>query len=192
MALWAAVGPLALLLSALWRLAPRATDAFIAVTTVRDGLLLGTCAVGMVWFEGHRGFHRRVVPDVAARVASLACSAVSWRVALAPLVACELIGAAPPRLVRRWLLVAGVVGAILLTRSLAEPARGIVSAAVFCGLAWGTGSLLLALRSATQQRVVNRGSHVGVDRRHAEIPPKHSLVIANCQRSPLARQSPRR
>ncbi len=151
--LWAASGPLALLLWALYRLAPRAGDALAAVATVQHGLLLGACAVGMIWLEGHRGFHLRVVPDVAARVQALASHATGWRLLLAPLVASELIGAPPRRMIRRWLLVGGVAGAIVATRLLEEPARGIVSMAVFCGLSWGTGSLVLALKVALRAPV---------------------------------------
>ncbi len=143
--LWAASGPLALLLGALYRLAPRASDALAAVATFPEGVLLGVCAVGMIWLEGHRGFHQRVVPDIAARVNSLAGDGTGWRLAFAPLVASELIGAPRRRLLRRWLLVAGVIGVIAITQLLGEPARGIVSMAVFCGLSWGTGSLFLAL-----------------------------------------------
>lgn len=143
--LWAASGPLALLVWALWRLGPRASDALAAVATVPDGLLLGICAVGMIWLEGHRGFHQRVVPDLSARVQALASGATGWRVVLAPLVACELLGAPPRRLLRRWLLVTGVAAAIVVTQLMEEPARGIVSTAVFCGLSWGTGSFVLAL-----------------------------------------------
>jgi len=146
-ALWAAAGPIALLASALWRLAPRSADALAAISSRSEALVVLAASAAMIWLEGHRGFHRRVVPDIAARVTELAWNARGWRAGLAPLVACELVGAPAPRMRRRWMLVGGVVAAMLLIRALPTSMRGAVTVSVFCGLGWGFGSLLLTLRS---------------------------------------------
>jgi len=147
-AAWAAAGPVLLLGSALWRLAPRAWEAVIHIQSLSSALVLMGGVIAMIWLEGHRGFHRRVVPDVTERVRQLARHARGWRLVAAPLVACELLGAPPGRLVRRWVLLLGVVALMLAVRQLPASPRAVVAAAVFSGLAWGLGSLLLALRPA--------------------------------------------
>jgi hypothetical protein len=146
-AVWAAAGPVVLLGWALWRLAPRAWEAVLRVQSLSSALLLASGVVVMIWLEGHRGFHLRVVPEVTERVRALARHARGWRLAAAPLVACELLGAPPARLLRRWVLLLGVVALMLAVRQLPAAARGIAAAGVFSGLAWGLGSLLIALRA---------------------------------------------
>lgn len=145
-AAWAAMGPVLLLGSALWRLAPRAWEAITRVQSLSSALILAGGVAAMIWLEGHRGFHRRVVPEVTARVRDLARHADGWRLVAAPLVACELIGAPRGRLLRRWLLLLGVVALMLAVRQLPASPRAVVAAAVFSGLAWGLGSLLCSLR----------------------------------------------
>jgi len=146
MAAWAATGPVLLLGAALWRLAPRAWEAVERVQSLSSALVLAGSVLGMVWLEGHRGFHRRVVPDVTARVRHLAREARGWQGLAAPILACELAGAPPHRLLRRWLLLLGLVGVMVAVRQLPAAPRAVVAASVFGGLSWGLGSLLLALR----------------------------------------------
>jgi hypothetical protein len=54
----------------------------------------------------------------------------------------SLIGAGKNDFIRGWLLTTGIVGAVLIVRTLPDPWRGIVDFAVGAALAWGLVAIL--------------------------------------------------
>ncbi|MCU0648146.1 MAG: hypothetical protein MUF00_09130 [Gemmatimonadaceae bacterium] len=139
---WALLGPLGILVRALRHLAPSALAAVAEVDRPSRALsLLLACGL-MAWLEGYRGFQRRAVPRMV-HVAFAVPDAPAWKQLLAPLIALDLVGVPRARLMRRWLLVGGIIALIRLVRALPDGIRDQVNAAVFTGLAWGLVALLI-------------------------------------------------
>ena len=67
-ALWGTAGVFALLVFAIWRLAPKAQAAYdMGLTAGQWGIAVAVC-VFMAYAEGYRGFQKRFSPRTAARV----------------------------------------------------------------------------------------------------------------------------
>ena len=139
------VGSVVLLLGeAIWRL----TDT--AVTLLRHEDLtpaqwaaFAAWLVFIVYVEGYRGFQLRFSPRTVARALYLADHPRPLHVALAPLYCMAMIHAPRRRLIASWVLVAGIVGIILLVRTLPPIYRALVDAGVVCALTWGTGVMIV-------------------------------------------------
>ena len=140
-ALWGIVGVSALLLFAIWRLAPRALDAFDTGLTVGQWLLTGAACVFMAYTEGYRGFQHRFSPRTAARLRHLREHPDGLRTLLAPAFAMGFFHATRRTLLTAYALTCGVVILVVLVQRLEQPWRGIIDAGVVTGLAWGIVSL---------------------------------------------------
>lgn len=140
--LWGFAGVLALLVQAIYRLAPYAVDA------IRGPLRPLEIAVLVAWIginaysEGHRGFHKMFSPRVIARARALDANPRPLFVVLAPLYCMGLIHATRKRLIVSWTLTLGIVAIVIAVRMLEQPWRGIIDAGVVVGLAWGMVSML--------------------------------------------------
>jgi len=148
-ALWAFGGVALTFVEAVWRLGARALD------TVREGLAAGhwlaliAIVLVLCYFEGYRALQRKFAPRVVARALE-AGSQLSgcWPVIGAPLYALGLFGAPRATILRTWLGVAAIVGAVLIVRALPPVWRGIVDAGVAAALAWGLVALVVWFRGA--------------------------------------------
>jgi hypothetical protein len=152
-AAWGVLGVVALLLEAIVRLGVHAWTALSAhpLTPVHWVSAAAWCAA-MVFFEGHRGFHRSFSPRVVARAAELARSPTPGRVALAPLYCMGLLWAPSGVLLRQWTLVALVVALVLGVARLDQPLRGLVDLGIVSGLGYGLGTVIAAAARALGSR----------------------------------------
>jgi len=132
------VGVVALVVKALWRLSPRAVEAWEMPWTTLHWAVFVPWVVFMAWSEGYRGFQQLFAPRVVARARTLIDDPNPVRVALAPLFAMGLFHGTRKRLLVSRLVVAGIVVLVLLVRLMPQPWRGIVDAGVVLGLTWGT------------------------------------------------------
>jgi hypothetical protein len=140
-ALWGIAGVIALLANAIYRLTPYALELVHASLTAVELAALVVWVAFNAYSEGYRAFHRMFSPRVVARARTLA-GAKPLFVVLAPLYCMGLFHATRRRLLVSWSITIGVVGIVILVRSLAQPWRGIIDAGVVVGLAWGVGSIL--------------------------------------------------
>ena len=140
-ALWGIAGVIALLGNAIYRLTPYALELVHRSLTVVELAVLIVWVAFNAYSEGYRAFHRMFSPRVVARARTLA-GAKRGFVVLAPLYCMGLFHATRRRLVVSWSITIGIVGIVILVRSLAQPWRGIIDAGVVIGLAWGVGSIL--------------------------------------------------
>ncbi len=69
---------------------------------------------------------------------------------LAPLYGLSLVGTRRDDLIRGWLLTTGILGAVLIVRTLPDPWRGIVDFAVAAALAWGLVAILRRVPEAVR------------------------------------------
>ncbi len=145
---WTLIGVAALFASAIYRLGTR------GVATIQAGLgwgewsVLVLLTVAFVYGEGFRALDRRWVPSLVERALLLRDDPRLFVRVLAPLYGLSLIGAGKADLVRGWLLTTGILGAVLIVRTLPDPWRGIVDFAVGAALAWGLVAILRRLPEA--------------------------------------------
>jgi hypothetical protein len=163
------LGVAALLLRAIWGLAPVAVE---ALTRHRLSVAQWVLAVGGAaffgFFEGYKGFQRGFSPRVVARALHLARDPRPLHVLLAPIFCMGLIHAARRRLVASWVLLVVITGAVLSMRLVPQPVRGIVDLGVVVGLGWGLVALLVfAARAAA-------GSPARVP---ADLPPSATTAL---------------
>jgi hypothetical protein len=143
-AIWGVVGVSALLLEALYRLAPLAWEGVVvqfAPLTAGVALAFGGL---MAWLEGYRGFQRKWVPLAIERAFSIERSS-RLEVALAPLKVLGVWRAEAKVRRRAWMMVVGIWSLVLLVRQLPQPWRGVVDSGVVVGLFWGTVALWVRL-----------------------------------------------
>lgn len=140
---WGTGGVALVLIEAVVRLAPPAFGVFEAELGPVEWLATALWSGFMLYAESWRGFHQRFAPRVVVRSLEIAADRRPWLVLLAPLVAMGLLYATPRRLIGSHLLVVGIVGLVLVVRTLPPPWRGIVDLGVVLGLTGGTLSLLL-------------------------------------------------
>ena len=140
---WALVGVLALLGSAVWRLTP------LAIEPIRNGtlgtwdwVLYGASIVFLGWSEGYRGFHLQFSPRCVARALYLGRRGTRLQRVLAPAHAMGLFHATRRRLIVAWSILIGVTLLVILMRRIEQPWRGIVDAGVVVGLALGGATIV--------------------------------------------------
>jgi hypothetical protein len=141
-ATWGVLGVVALLLRAVWRLAP------LAVEPLRDGSLGASHVVVYaawiafsIWAEGIRGFQKRFSPRVVARAMHLARNPHPVHALLAPLYCMALFHATRRGLAMAWGVLAMVAGLVLTVTWVPQPWRGIIDGGVVVGLVWGAAAM---------------------------------------------------
>ncbi len=110
-------------------------------------------AIVFAYGEGHHALARRFVPMVVDRAAALDASKW-WRIALAPLTAAGLCFAPKARVVRSWLLIAGIATLVVAMRGLPPAIRAGVDLGVGLALGWGALALLRCARSYVLRKAV--------------------------------------
>jgi hypothetical protein len=139
---WTLLGVAALFASSIYRLGAR------GVATIKEGLgwgewsMLVLLTVAFVYGEGFRALDRRWVPSLVERALLLRDDPRPLVRFLAPLYGLSLVGARRDDLIRGWLLVTAILGAVLIVSTLPDPWRGIVDFAVAAALAWGLVAIL--------------------------------------------------
>lgn len=147
-AVWGIAGVLLLLGQAVFRLAQVAWQGLQGDLSGAQWGVLAGFVLFMAYAEGHRGFHRQFSPRVVARARHLALHPRTLHVILAPPFCMGLLHATRKRLIVSWSLLTGIIGLVLLVRTVAQPWRGIVDAGVVVGLLWGMVSVLHYVRVA--------------------------------------------
>ena len=139
---WTLLGVAALFALSIFRLGSR------GVATIQAGLGWGEWSglvlltVAFVYGEGFRALDRRWVPRLLERALLLRDDPRPSVRLLAPLYGLSLVGVRRGDLIRGWLSVAAILGAVLTVRALPDPWRGIVDFAVAAALTWGWVAIL--------------------------------------------------
>jgi len=150
-AMWGALGVFGLLLFAIYRLAPKALEAYDGGLSTGQWLIAVVVCVFMAYAEGYRGFQTRFSPRTAARIRYLRDRPRIVHTLLAPLFAMGYFHATKRTKIVAYSLLLGIVTLVLLVHQLGQPWRGIVDAGVVIGLGWGVLSLAASLYSALTQ-----------------------------------------
>lgn len=140
--LWGIGGVIALLLSAIYRLAPRVLELGSYSLSAWQWLLLAVFVLYMLRAEGWKGFHLNFAPRVALRADFLRREGRPWMLLLAPLVCMGYLHATRRRRIVSLSLTAGLVLLIILVSHVPQPWRGIIDAGVVAGLLTGITSIL--------------------------------------------------
>jgi len=142
-AIWGLTGVHLLLISATFRLWPKAVDAFSHHFAWYHWVMLIIIVLGMAYMEGYKGFQQAFSPRTAARARYLRNNPRIGHVALAPFFCMGYFYATKRRKITSISLTLGIIMLIILVSSLSQPWRGIIDAGVVVGLVWGIVSLLI-------------------------------------------------
>ena len=142
-AFWGLGGVLALLLSACFRLWPKAVDAFSHPFGWHHWAGLVIIVLGMAYAEGYKGFQMAFSPRTAARARYLRANPRIAHILLAPFFCMGYFHATRRRRITSISLTLGIIVLIIIVSFISQPWRGIIDAGVVVGLAWGVISLLL-------------------------------------------------
>ena len=149
-AAWGALGLLALLGYAIWRVGSVALAGLEHPWRTEHVALAAANVVFMAWSEGYRGFQKSFSPRCAARTRCLLKQPTVLRTLLAPLFVMGYFAAPKRRLVAVYGLTIGIVAAVLAIHALPQPWRAALDLGVVVGLLWGVASYLLALTAALE------------------------------------------
>ncbi len=145
-ALWALLGVIAPLASAIFRLTPRAVEALQWPELATLHVAFAICwTAWMIWAEGYRGFQGSFAPRVAARSWYLArdtSERTLTSVILAPAYAIGLFNARKRTMITAWVVLLMIILLVLAVSALDQPWRGLIDLGVVTGLAYGAGSIL--------------------------------------------------
>lgn len=139
-ALWALVGAVAPLASAIFKLTPRAVEALDSPDLGFEHIAFVTgWTLWMLYAEGYRGFQGSFAPRVGARAIHLGMNKQRplWHAILAPAFAIGLFGARRRTMVVAWSVIVLVIIAVLIVSQLPQPWRGLIDLGVVAGLAYG-------------------------------------------------------
>ena len=142
-AVWGIVGVVALLSSAIYRLAPMALELPFADLSFGHWVALVFSLVFMGFAEGYRGFQQNFSPRAAARARYLRHHVTPTRLVLAPLFCMGFFHTTKKRKIVSYALTSFIILLIIVVHSIPQPWRGIVDAGVVLGLSWGTISLIV-------------------------------------------------
>lgn len=142
--LWALLGVMTSLSSAIYRLSPWVIDAFTnhRLTGAQLAFVVGWTTF-MCWTEGYKGFQLGFSPRVAARALAMGSERRPLYVALAPLVAMGLLNSTLKQKLRTGGVICAVIVVVAFVRRLEQPWRGLVDVGVVAGLAWGLVTLVM-------------------------------------------------
>jgi len=172
---FAVLGNVALLVDATVRMlraavghSMRADDAGILQWT-----LAAAIAIAFAYGEGHHALARRFVPMVVDRAIGLDAPKPwrRWSLIVAPLTAAGLCFAPRDRLIRSWLLIAGITAMVIALGGVPPAIRAGVDLGVGLALAWGAVALARQARAAAAPRVASQ------HRRYVEDPIVVDLQI---------------
>jgi hypothetical protein len=150
-ATWAVLGVFALFAEPAIRLGVTATRALQSGLDAAGWLTLALFIVVIGYLEGYRGFSCSFCPRVVERAFSLGASPRLLQVVLGPLYVMSLFGDTRARVLRSWLVLFGVIGAVCVVRALPLRWRATIDAAVAVSLAWGA-LMLIVLWAARLRR----------------------------------------
>jgi hypothetical protein len=142
-AFWGIAGVLALLLSACYRLWPKAVDAFSYHFDWYHWAGLVAIVLGMAYAEGYKGFQKAFSPRTAARARYLRENPRPLHIACAPFFCMGYFHATRRRKITSISLTLGIIILIIMVSYVSQPWRGIIDAGVVVGLAWGIVTLLV-------------------------------------------------
>ena len=162
-AVWGTLGVTAVLVSAIVRLAPIAVEPLLTGMTPLQWALYVGWSLFNAYAEGYKGFQRAFVPRAVARSFYAAQHRKPLHVGLAPIFCMGLFFATRKRLILSWGIVLGVTTLVALVRGLDQPWRGIVDGGVVIGLAYGTGSLLVAFAAVLRGAPITVSPQVPAD-----------------------------
>ena len=146
--LWGFGGVIALLGTAVYRLIPRALEAFEFTLTVGQWIFLVLFALFMLVGEGYRGFQKRFSPRTAARVKYLYQHPRPSHVILAPLFCMGFFFAKRKTRITAVCLALGIILLVVLVRFAPQPWRGSIDFGVALGLSYGIVSLGVSVAQA--------------------------------------------
>lgn len=141
-AIWGIGGVLAILLFAVYRLAPIAEGALSGPLAWYHWIFLVVWVAFMIFTEGIRGFHQAFSPRVVARARALVTHPDLLAGLFAPFYCFGFFRATRKRRIVAWAVFGGILGLILFVRLLPQPWRGLVDAGVVAGLTIGAASIL--------------------------------------------------
>ena len=151
-AVWGFVGVMALLGTAVWRLAPRAVEVLREPLTGGQWIFLVVFAAFMLVAEGYRGFQKKFSPRTAARVRHLRDHPRALHVVLAPAFCMGYFHANRRTRITAICLTLGIIALVVLVRFLPDPWRGLVDFGVVLGLSYGMISFALYTAKALGSR----------------------------------------
>jgi len=139
---WGAVGVVGILSFAIYRLAPKAVDAFELGLSPIQWLVAALFILFMAYGEGYRGFQVRFSPRTAARIRYLRDRPSVLRTLFAPLFSMGFFHATKRLKITAYGMTSLIVVFVLLAHQLDQPWRGIIDAGVVVGLGWGVLTLI--------------------------------------------------
>ena len=140
--IWGIGGVLALLVFAIYRLAPMALALqYASMGLLHWGLLIFS-VIYMAYAEGYRGFHLGFAPRVVKRALYLIREPKLHLVVFAPVFCMGYIHATRRRQISSLGLTGLIVFFVVLVRLLPQPWRGILDAGVVTGLTIGCFSIV--------------------------------------------------
>lgn len=144
---WGLGGFLALLVFAIYRLAPIAWSTLQQPLTAFQYVVLIANTLFMAHSEGYKGFQKAYSPRVVARAAYLRQKANWLTAVLAPFFCMTYFAAPKKRILTSWILTCAIIVLIIIVQRLPVPWRGILDAGVVVGLSWGIiATLVFSLR----------------------------------------------
>jgi len=138
---WGIGGVLAMLLFAVYRLAPMAIELSALTLSSLQWIALLFSIGYMAYAEGYRGFHLSFAPRLIVRARYLKTHVSPLTTVLAPLFCMGFIHATRERMILSISLTLMIVCFVFAVRMLPQPWRGIVDAGVVTGLLLGVGSI---------------------------------------------------
>lgn len=139
--LWGILGVSGLLLSAIYRLTPRALASLDFVWSWYQWLFALVFLVFMLYSEGWRGFHQKFSPTVAARLRYLKQEGTAVDKLLAPLFGMGYFHATRRRKITSFGVTSGIIILIILVHFIPQPWRGMIDFGVIAGLGFGVVDL---------------------------------------------------
>lgn len=136
-AIWGIGGLLLLLIYAVARLVPIASESREYTWGIWHWAVLTVNTLLMAYMEGYRGFQKGLAPRVAERARQLARQPSILGVILAPAYCYGILQAPAREMAGRAALIAMIICFIVAVRMLDAPWRGLLDVGVIIGLSWG-------------------------------------------------------